>query len=845
MSHPRTTAALPWALAWRLARRELSARFAGLRLLLICLFLGVGALAAIGTLTGAVQQGLADRGRLVLGGDVQISVWQRQPTPAETAALAAHGPVSLGLRLQAMASYGDATAPVEVKAVDASWPLVGQLTLADGRRVGAPPSGTAWLAPGAAARLGAKVGDTITLSGMPIRVGGLIAAEPDRLGEGFVLGQTIITAIAFPQSAGLLAPGAMYRSKLRMACQKGCNAEALAADLKAAFPSSGLDIRTRDKASPGAENFIRRMGDFLVLVGLAALMIAGLGIGGGTASYLEARRAGIATLKVLGATSGDITRIYALQIGTAAVVGSLAGLAAGMAIMPLLAHALADLLPIGSGIPLAPWPLVRAMLWGMLVALVFAAPPLAQARAFPAMALLRAKVAPVGQSIRTAALPVGFGLAAILALAFLGSAQPLVTALFLGGAAALFGLLAALGVGVRHAAARLRPPGNPLWRLGLANLHRPGAQTGRLVTALGFGLSTFVLLAVVETSLDANITARVPARAPDYFVMDLAPAQLPAFTQLVTAHAPGARIRTVPAMRGAILAYGPQSRQTRVADLPDIPDETWQLKGERGLTFAEAIPEGNAITQGQWWPKGYSGEPLVSVDAKLANALGLELGDMITVGLLGVERSARIASFRRIDWNSFGFNYVLVFSPNALADAPHKLATTVSLPHKSAKSGLLRALTRGFPTISVVEVGPLLTEARALLSQMSRAILAAASVAVLAGLAVLLGAIAAARASRLYDNTILRVLGASRGQLLAVQLAEYGTLVALLSGVALALGSALGWLIIVQLFKFDFLPDWLRVGQVLGAGAALTLGFALAGSVPLLRARPAEALREL
>ena len=158
---------------------------------------------------------------------------------------------------------------------------------------------------------------------------------------------------------------------------------------------------------------------------------------------------------------------------------------------------------------------------------------------------------------------------------------------------------------------------------------------------------------------------------------------------------------------------------------------------------------------------------------------------------------------------------------------------------------LLRALTRGFPTISVVEVGPLLTDARALLSQMSTAILAAASVAVLAGVAVLLGAIAAARASRLYDNTILRVLGASRGQLLAVQLAEYGTLAAVLAMVALALGSGLGWLIIVQLFHFDFLPDWLRVAQVLGAGLALTLGFALAGSIPLLRAKPAEALREL
>ena len=192
-----------------------------------------------------------------------------------------------------------------------------------------------------------------------------------------------------------------------------------------------------------------------------------------------------------------------------------------------------------------------------------------------------------------------------------------------------------------------------------------------------------------------------------------------------------------------------------------------------------------------------------------------------------------------------GFNYVLIFSPNALQDAPHNLAATVSLPGGTSAGGLLRELVRGFPSSSVIEVGPLLTQARDILDQVSLAILAAASVAVLAGIAVLLGAIAAARAARLYDSVILRVLGASRRQLLGLQLAEFGLLAAVLALVALALGGALAWLVIVQLFEFEWLPDWPRVLTVLGAGLALVLVFALGASLPLLRAKPARALRSL
>ena len=834
-----------WAAAWTIARRDLSARFRGLRLLLVCLFLGVGALAAIGTLTGAIGKELSSRGRTILGGDVEVAVWQRAASPAELAAFAKSGKLSGGYRMQAMARAGELAAPIELKAIDQSWPLIGRLTLQDGRSVGAPAEGEVWIGQGAADRLGIGKGAAITIGTLSLKVGGIIAAEPDRLGEGFTLGPVVITREDVPARAGLTAPGAMYRAKYRIALPAGQNPEKVVNDLKKQFPSAGFEGRTRDRAAPGAERFVTRMGDFLILVGLAALVIAGIGIGGGVSSYLEARRGSVATLKVLGATSGDIARIYLLQIAAAALVGSLAGLAAGVLVTPLLARALGELLPVAAGLTFDPWALLRAALFGLLVALVFAAPPLLAARRFPAMALFRARVAPLSSRWRDAVIPVALGLIGIVGLSLIGSRQPQMVLGFLGGAAVLLLLLGALGWAIRATAARLPRPKRPLLRIALSNLHRPGAQTGALVTALGFGLASFVLLAAIQTSLDANIQARVPQRAPDYFVLDVPRERLGEFTRTVQQQAPGSSVRSVPALRGAILAYGPAEAMVRVSTLKEIPESAWPLRGERGLTYSEMVPEGNVVTAGKWWPKDYAGEPLVSIDERLAEALNLKLGDQLTIGLLGVERTARIASFRRIDWDSMGFNYVLVFSPNAIADAPHNLAAMVDLPKNAQRGGMLRALVQAFPSSSVIEVGGVLTQARDLLRQVSLAVLAAASVAVLAGIAVLLGAIAAARASRIYDNVILRVLGASRRQLLFLQLAEYALLATVLAGVALALGMGTAWLVVVKLFEFDWLPDWPTVLATLGLGLALVIAFALAASLPLLRAKPAQALREL
>ncbi len=842
-----------WATAWRLARRGLDWRFRGLRLLIVCLVLGTAALAAIGTLTGAIERELAARGQVLLGGDVAVVIPLREATPQELAEFRSFGTVSSGMRMQAMARRDEGgeviATPIALKQVDGQWPLYGSFTLKDGRTARAPQGMEAWIDPGVSERMGLRPGDRFSIGQAMLTVGGVIANEPDRLSEGFSLGPTVIIGKAALDASGLVQPGSMTRARYSIRLPASDDPKAVEAAIKARFPDAALGTRTRDAASPGLDRFVGRMGQFLMLVALAALAIAGIGIGNGVSSYLEARRGSIATLKVLGATSGDIARIFLLQIVATAMLSVLLGLAIGLAVTPLLGLALAGLLPVAPGFVLDAGALVGAAAFGLLIALTFAAPPLVRAREFPAMALMRARVAPLGHRWRPLVLPVGAGLGGIVALAVLTAPQKLLAAGFLGGAAALFLLLFALGRGVTWLAAHAPRPKATTLRLALANLHRPGAQTGPLVVALGFGLAAFVLIAAIETSLDGNIARRVPARAPDYFVLDVPHTEAAKFEATVRKVAPQAAIRTVPALRGSILAFGPKDRMTVVAGMGRIPDDAWALRGDRGLTYSAEVPDGNTVTEGQWWPKDYTGEPLVSVDEKLAQAINLHVGDYVRFTFLGIERTARVASLRRIDWDSLGFNYVLVFSPNTLEDAPHNLAATIELPPgektDAVKTGILSGLVRAFPSSSVIEVGPVLSQARTILSQMSTAVLAAASVAILAGLAVLAGAIAAAREARQYDSVILRVLGASRRQLLGLLLSEYALLVSVTALLALALGTGAAWLVVRQLFDFDWMPGWPRVLGVLGLGAGLVLALAVTGSLGVLRSRPARVLREL
>lgn len=837
---------LDWRGCWRIARRDLHRGLRGLRLLFICLFLGVATLATIGNLTAAITGEIASKGQLLLGGDIEVAMSQREASGDEKAAFRRVGQVSETIRLRAMAQRpgsdnGPAAALTELKGVDRAYPLYGTLMLRTGP-AGLLRADELVIGQGLADRLALRPGQALRYGNADFRIRDIIVDEPDRVGEGFTLGPVAITSLEGLRRAGLLQPGSLYESKYRIRVAPGTDVRAAGDALKRAFPAAGFEIKDRDRAAPGTSRFFERMGQFLSLIGLSALAIAGIGVGNGVTSYLAIKRDGIATLKILGASSADISRIYLMQVGMVAILATGSGLLVGAGLPALLLAVVGDLLPVQPSFALTLGPFLTSAAYGLLVAFIFIMPPLAHARTLPAATLFRETVDRRRGMDKLSWVAVGIAALATVMLAVGAAREPLFAASVLGAVGATVMILLGIGLLVRRLARRMRRPRAPLLRLAVANLHRPGAQTSALVVALGLGLTLFVTLAAIQSSLSAEIRNTVPRTAPDQFVLDIPIDQKQPFQRVIAREAPGAEVNIVPTLRGTIVAYG----QTRVADLEELPKDAWFLRGERGVTYSDSLPEGSDLVEGQWWPRGYDGPPLVSLDREAAKVMGVGLGDRLVVSILGREIEARIASLRQVNWETMGFNYIMVFSPSSLRGAPHSLAATITTRSSKPSEGrLTRALLSAFPSISIIEVGEVVGQVTLLLGQMATAIILTGSVAILAGIAVLIGAIAASRQARAYDSVILKTLGATRWQILGAQAIEYALLATILAMVALGLGLVAAWFVIVRIFEFTWSPDWILVTATLAAGGVLTLAIGLLGSIPLMSVRPARALRSL
>ena len=824
-------------LAWRLAWRDLRRGGRGLVLLGVCLFLGIAALAGIGSLSASMLASLDAQGRTLLGGDLEMRVSQRRASVEELAAFAGTGRVSESVKMRAMAyAPGGAPTLVDLKAVDVRWPLVGRVTMARGTQ----PRGTAVAVSRALAdRLGLHVGAPVRIGAARLRVSGIIADEPDALGEGFALGPRALLDLRALDATGLMQPGSLFEARYRLLLPAGADAAATGERIERRFPSQGWSSRTAAGAAGGLKRGIGQLGQFLLLVGLSALAIAGVGVGSGVSAYLAGKTRTVAMLKVLGARSGTIAAVFLLQLALVAGVGIAGGLLFGAAVPWIVGGLAGDALPVAPRLALYPVPLATAAALGLLAALLFALPALARARAVPAATLLRDALAErtrpgVGVFVGCVAL-----LAALLALAVLTASDRALALGFVGATTLLVGSLWAIGLLLRFGLTRLPRPRAPLLRLALANLHRPGAQTDRLVVALGLGFSLFVALAAIDTSLGHAMRESAPAKAPRFFAIDLQPEDAISFRTAVLGAAPAGRIEETPSLRGSIVAL----KGRRVADMTDLPPGAWVLRGDRTVTWSRGVPPRNAVVGGRWWPHDYKGPQLVSIEDRAAEALGLEVGDRITVAVLGVEVPARIAALRRIDWGGLGLNFAVVFSPGLIEEAPHGLLAGVyTAPDRDG--AVARAVAEALPSVTLIRVGDVIGQLGAILGQVALAVRIAAGVTVAAGIAVLVGAVAASARARRADAVILKLVGARRGQVLGVQALEYALLSALLATLALAIGGAAGWYVVTKVFALPWAPDRGAVAATLAAAVAVTMAVGVLGNLSLLRVRPAEALRD-
>jgi putative ABC transport system permease protein len=360
-----------------------------------------------------------------------------------------------------------------------------------------------------------------------------------------------------------------------------------------------------------------------------------------------------------------------------------------------------------------------------------------------------------------------------------------------------------------------------------------------LVVALGLGFSLLVALAVVNGALGAELNGAAPAKAPRFFAIDLQPADEAAFCGAITRAAPGATIEAVPSLRGTVVALNGR----RVVEMPHLPADARILKGDRTVTWSATLPPRNRIVAGRWWPADYHGPPLVSLGDEAARTLGLHVGDTITVAVLGVEVPARIAALRSIDWGGLGLNFAIVFSPGYIEEAPHSLLASVYAP-PGRDSAVARAVGVALPAVTLVRVGDVIAQIGSLIGQIGFAIRAAAGVTVAAGTIVLAGAVASSARERGTDAVLLKLLGATRTQVLLVQFIEYGVLSLMLAAVAAMVGGGAGWIVVTRVFHLGFALDPIGMVEVLAIAVTVVVAIGTLGNLPLLRLRPARALRE-
>ena len=839
-------------LAFTIAGRELRAGAGRLLVFVFCIALGVAAVASIGSLSASFEEALARQGRLLIGGDIAFERVHRRAETDERAAFDVQGRVSESAGLRAMARNSDGKSVlVEVKAVDDAYPLYGDVVVNDPSGAGAlwQRDDMVLVERTLLDRLGLNVGSKLKIGDAEITIGGVLGQQPDRLADRLAYGPKVLMSLATLEHTGLIQPGSIVRwtYRVRLPGDKGDDKKSLArvrTGFMNKFPQSGFDVRDWTDPAPAIRRGAERFTQFINFVGLTALLLGGIGVGGAIGGYMAKKRKVIATFKCLGASSRFVLAIYALEAFFLAVLGISLGLLIGAMAPPAISAIYGGELPIPLAVEPHPLPLLIAALAGFLTVALFVLWPLGRGARVPAAVLLRQQLDEHEErpalSFITGAAASGI---ALFALGIFASEERLVTFSISIGIVASFLFFLGLGWVLKRAAAKFRRQRYPSLSLALASIAGPGSLARSVAVALGLGLGLLVAVALIHRSLSAELQDDLKADAPAYYFLDLNAEDVASFRGTANGIVPDAKFAEAPMLRGRIVALnGVPVDKVKVG-----PDFRWVLNGDRGLTYAETLPEASEVVEGEWWPRAHSGPPLVSFDVEAAKGLDLKIGDSITVNILGHNVDARIANLRKIDWESLAINFVMVFTPNTLVGAPHRSMVTLELPKNvdpATEGKLIQTLAEKFPLITAINVGDIVDAARELLGKVMTAISATALITVLIGAAVLATAIAAGQERRKYHAVLFKTLGATRGRVIRAELMEFGLLGLTTALASVLLATAIAWSLCKWAFEIPFVFSGTAIAETIALALATVLGLGAIATWRVLSAKAATYLRD-
>ncbi|WP_373635083.1 ABC transporter permease [Yoonia sp. SS1-5] len=831
-------------IATRFAMRELRGGLRGFRVFLVCLALGVAAIAAVGTVRAGIEAGLKRDGAALLGGDAEVEFTYRFAREDELAwlnSIASDISETVDFRSMAVVQRDDAAERglTQIRAVDDAYPLVGAVRLDPNMPLDEALADHGGVMERVLAdRLGLQPGDTFALGEQDFTLRAILDRYPDNAAGGFGLGPRTIVRTSDLAQSGLLREGTLFSTQYRLDLPDDADLQQLEDSAGARFRDSGLRWRDSRRGAGGTAEFVDRIGAFLILVGLSGLAVGGVGVSAAVRAYLAGKTGVIATLKTLGATRATIFQTYFVQVAVLTLLGVLIGVVLGAGLPLLLAPVIEARLPIPAVFAIYPAPLVEAGIYGLLAAMIFTLWPLARTEDIKAATLFRdafsaASNLPAPRYLVAMAVLIGLLLGA--AIWFSGTA--FLTLWTAGGIAGSLLILVVAALIIRWVARRFRRParGRPALRLAFGAIGARGGEATSVVLSLGLGLTVLAAVGQIDGNLRSAFAEDLPEVAPSYFFVDIQPDQIDGFRNRLDTDDAVSRVDTAPMLRGII---------TQINGRP--AEETggghWVLQGDRGITYADRQPEGTEVTEGSWWPDGYDGPPQVSFAEEEAREIGLQLGDMLTVNVLGRDITAELTSFRNVSWEDAGIGFVLAMNEAALAGAPHSWISTV-YAEPEAEAAILRDLATAYPNITAIRIRDAIDQVIELVGGISAATRYGALITLITGFLVLIGAAAAGERARTFEAAVLKTIGASRGRILT-SFALRAALLGLAAGVvALGAGILGGWAVSTYIMETSYQIIWANALLIIGGGVLASLLAGLAFAWQPLAARPAQVLR--